>query len=254
MFFLHFFTIFLFFSFASFAKDLTACYRAYYLFLPVAQTCITYTIEEKNVYTKSWAKTVNVGKVAKRVNNKGESHMTLEGDLRPKLFRYQQEEGLFKRDQEYRFEKGKIYVTEIKYVDLSNQIEQKTEGVYAYQNSPDPYMASLILLKESIDKESGFVSMFYDEKYYKIPFKVIKKEEVLQTNTGTFRTRIVEVQPNIHTKGLLKPTGNWRLWIDNDTNLLVKMQLSFVIGSVTARLEEIKGDRSTVNQIIKLIQ
>ncbi len=238
----------------SFSRDLTACYKTYYLFLPVAKTCITYTIENKNIYAKSWVRTINVGKIVKRVYNKGESHMTVEESLMPRLFRYQQEEGTFKRDQEYKFEKGKIYVTEIKYVDLSNEIEKKTESVYIYQNSPDPYMASLVLFKESLNKDSGFVSMFYDEKYYKIPFKVIKKEEILQTDIGTFKTRLVEVQPNIHTKGLLKPTGNWRLWIDNDTNLLVKMQLSFVIGNVTASLEEIKGDRNVLSQIINFIQ
>jgi len=242
------------FPFLAFSKELTACYKAYYLFIPVAQTCITYAVEDTNVYAKSWVRTINVGKLVKRVYNNGESHMKVNGHLKPGLFKYHQEEGLFKRYQEYKFENGKIYVKEINYVDLTDQIEKVSENVYTYQNSPDPYMASLILFKESQSKTSGSISMFYDDKFYKIPYKLINNDEPLDTKVGTFRTRLVEVQPNIRTKGLLRPKGNWKLWIDKDSNLPLRMQLSFVIGSVTAQLEEIRGDRAVLKEITNYIR
>jgi len=43
------------------AKELTLCYKAYYAFFPVAQTCITYKLQGEDLVVSSYAKTINVG-------------------------------------------------------------------------------------------------------------------------------------------------------------------------------------------------
>ncbi len=236
----------------SLAQELTACYKAYFTFFPVAQTCITYIVNGKSVYVKSFVRTVNVGKLVKRVYNTGSAQMVLNHALEPKLFKYNQEEGSFKRYQEYRFNNGRIHVKRVRYVDLTDEVKKVSENTYDYRDAPDPYTASLLLYKATYNTNSGSISMFYDEDYYKIPYAVVKRSEPLELSLGSFRTRIVEVQPNIQTQGLLRPRGNWRLWIDEETQLPVKMQLSFVIGSVRAELYKVEGDPKVLRRILGL--
>ncbi len=230
------------------SSELKACYKAYLLFLPVAETCITYRQENSILKVNSYVRTINVGKLVKRVYNTGGAEIDLP-NLSPKRFVYYQEEGEFKRYQEYIFGKGKIRVAEVKYVKLSDQVEKKEEKEYEYKGFVDPYTASLLLYRDSARVERGTVKMFYDDKEYWLPYSVIGRERV-DTPAGSFITRKLEVYPNIETKGLLKPKGTWYLWIDEETNVPVKMELKFVIGSASARLESIEGDKTLLRNLL----
>ncbi len=241
-------TILLGFVFLSFSQELKACYRAYLFLLPVAETCITYKQQNNHLKVESFVKTINVGRLVKRVYNRGGAEVEVP-ELSPRHFTYYQEEGEFKRYQEYTFGNGKIKVLEIKYVKLSDQVEKKEEKEYSYKGFVDPYTASLILYRESAKVEKGTVKMFYDDKEYWLPYSLVGRERI-DTPAGSFTARRVEVYPNIETKGLLKPKGIWYLWIDEDTNLPVRMELKFVIGSASARLERIEGDKYLLRSIL----
>ncbi len=235
-------TILLAFSSLSTAQELKACYRAYLFFMPVAETCITYKTEKDALRAESFVRTINIGRLVKRVYNKGGAVIKLP-DLSPMHFVYYQEEGEFKRYQEYSFTEDKIKVLEIKYVKLTNEIEKKEEKEYGYKGYVDPYTAAVILYRESEKLDKGTIKMFYDDKEYLLPYKVVGVENI-ETPLGNFNTRKVEVYPNIETKGLLKPKGTWYLWIDQKTNLPIRMELKFVIGSASARLERVEGDEN----------
>ena len=232
----------------SFSQELKACYRAYLFFMPVAETCVSYKKEGDNLKTESFVRTINVGKVVKRVYNKGGATIGLP-DLIPLHFVYYQEEGEFKRYQEYRFNKDKIRVKEVKYVKLSNEIEKEENKEYPYRGYVDPYTASLILYRDSRENSKGTIKMFYDDKEYLLPYNVQGIEKI-QTSLGELNTRKIEVYPNIETKGLLRPKGTWYLWIDQETNLPVKMELKFIIGSASAMIEKIEGDRNLLSSIL----
>lgn len=233
----------------SFSQELKVCYRAYLFFLPVAETCITYKQENNNLKTESFVRTINVGKLVKRVYNRGGATIILP-DLKPKHFVYYQEEGEFKRYQEYSFNNHRIRVREIKYIKLSDEVEKKEEKEYEYRGFVDPYTAGLILYRDSSKVGQGMVKMFYDDKEYFLPYSV-KGIEMVETPLGEFKTRKIEVYPNIETKGLLKPKGLWYLWIDEETNMPVRMELKFVIGSASARVERIEGDRYLLKRLLE---
>ncbi|MEN3027725.1 MAG: DUF3108 domain-containing protein [Aquificaceae bacterium] len=232
----------------SFAGELKACYRAYLVFLPVAETCIDYRKEAHLLKMESFVRTINVGKVVKRVYNRGGAWVDLP-EIKPRYFFYHQEEGEFKRYQEYRFENGRIKVKEVHYVKLSEEVERKEEKEYEYRGFVDPYTASLLLYRDSARVGQGTVKMFYDDKEYWLPYS-LKGRERVETPAGSFMTRKIEVHPNVETKGLLKPKGVWYLWVDEETNLPVKMELSFRIGSASARLEKLEGDRKLLENFI----
>jgi len=233
----------------SFSNELTACYKAYLFFFPVAESCITYQEKGDTLRVSSLVRTINVGKLVKRVYNRGEALID-KNTLNPISFKYYQEEGEFKRYQEYNFRKGKIYTKEVKYKKLTNEVEKEEEKVYEQEGYLEPYSASLKLYKDSATNKYGTLFMFYDDKKYKIPYSVIGKEE-LNTDIGSFKTRVIEVSPNVETKGLLKPKGKWYLWIDEDTYLPVKMKLGFVIGSATAVITKIEGDKTLLRRVLK---
>ncbi len=233
----------------SFANKLTACYKAYFVFLPVAETCITYEDRGKELYVSSVVRTINVGKLVKRVYNRGQAVIE-KATLQPISFKYYQEEGEFKRYQEYTFKDGKIYVKEVKYKKLTDQIEKSEEKVYQEAGYVEPYTASLLLYRDSAVKNHGNILMFYDDKRYVIPYSVLKRDSI-DTDLGTFNTRMIEVYPNIETKGLLKPRGKWHLWIDEDMYLPIRMSLSFVIGSVNAVITSVSGDRDLLRKVLK---
>ncbi|MFN7065386.1 MAG: DUF3108 domain-containing protein [Aquificaceae bacterium] len=228
------------------AQELKACYRAYLFLLPVAETCITYRQEGDKLKTESFVKTINVGKLVKRVYNKGEAIISL-SDLKPIHFVYYQEEGEFKRFQEYRFSEDRIRVTEIKYVKLTDEIEKREEKEHIYRGYVDPYTASLMLYKDTARFESGTVRMFYDDKEYILPYSVKGMERI-----GEFNARKVEVYPNIETKGLLRPRGTWYLWVDQETNLPIRMELKFLIGSASAKIERIEGDKNLLRNSLNV--
>lgn len=232
----------------SFSQELKACYKAYLFLLPVAETCITYKQENNKLKINSHVRTINVGKIVKRVYNRGGATVELP-ELTPRHFVYYQEEGEFKRYQEYRFNNGRIKVVEIKYVKLSDEVEKKEEKEYEYRGFVDPYTASLILYRESAKVEKGTVKMFYDDKEYWLPYKVVGRERI-ETPVGSFSTRKIEVQPNIETKGLLKPKGVWYLWIDEETDVPVRMELKFLIGSASARIEKLEGDKELLANLL----
>ncbi|WP_448587833.1 DUF3108 domain-containing protein [Thermocrinis sp.] len=224
------------------ASELTLCYKAYFSFIPVARTCITYAQETDQLKVSSWVRTISVGGLVKRVYNHGYATVQIEG-LKPLEFFYHQEEGGFKRRQHYLFKNSKIQVKETHYIELTDEVERVEERVYSYEGYPDPYTASLILYKNS--SQNGSIKMFYDDKKYQIPYFVVGEEDM-----GSYHARVVEVKPNIKTKGLLKPRGNWRLWLDKEHLFPVKMQLLFVIGSVRAVLEEVRGDKELLRRVL----
>jgi len=230
------------------AKELTLCYKAYYAFFPVAQTCITYKLQGEDLVVSSYAKTINVGGLVKRVYNHGHAVISAK-NLMPKEFFYHQEEGEFKRRQHYIFKNSKIYVKETHYVELTDKVEREEERVYSFDGYPDPYTASFVLYKNSIRNGEGIIKMFYDDRKYHIPYKVVREEEI-KVPAGNYYARVVDVSPNVETKGLLRPKGRWKLWIEKDNLFPVRMQLFFVLGSVRAILEEVKGDKELLRKVL----
>jgi hypothetical protein len=167
----------------------------------------------------------------------------------PKEFFYHQEEGEFKRNQNYIFKNSKIYVKEIHYVKLTDKVRKEEEKIYPFDGYPDPYTASLVLYESSIQNGAGVIRMFYDGKKYHIPYKVVR-EEGIEVPAGNYYAKVVDVSPNVETKGLLQPKGSWKLWIEKYNLFPVRMQLFFVLGSVRAVLEEVKGDKDLLRKVL----
>lgn len=231
----------------SLSSTLTACYDVKVFFFKVGESCITYKIDKKILKISSHMKTVNIGSLAKRIYDHGSSELVLE-KFYPKKFTFYQEEGTFKRYQEYDFKENKIFVLERKYKKLTENIEKEERKIYSHSGELDPYSAALFLFKNFRSNNKGVVSIFYDDKFYKIPWATLG-EKIIQTQSGETKCQTVIIKPNIKGKGLLQPRGDWLLYIDEKTLLPIKMEIGFIIGSVRVELISIDGDLNLITNL-----
>ncbi len=222
----------------TFALNASACYRVEVFFFKVGESCISFKEEGDLIFVKSFMRTVNIGSLAKRVNDEGEAIIE-RTTLKPRFFKFYQEEGRFKRYQEYKYLDDKIHVRETKYVDLTDKIERDEKKVYEQKGYSDPYATALFLFEHIGEEQSGVLRLFYDDRYYNVPYSIVKEEDITVDETD-FNTYKVLVKTNVRGKGLLKPKGNWYLWIDKKTRMPVKMNVGFLIGSVNVIMEELK--------------
>ncbi len=244
------FKIFLIFIFitvqssTSLSSTITACYDVNVFFLRVGESCITYKIDNKILKINSYMRTVNIGTLAKRIYDYGSSELVIE-KISPKKFTFYQEEGTFKRYQEYNFKENKIYVIERKYKKLTDDIEKEERKIYSRSDELDPYSAALFLFKNFQISPEGVIPIFYDDKFYKIPWKTLG-EIFIKTPLGEVKVQKLLIKPYIKGKGLLQPKGDWLLYIDKTSLLPIRMEIGFIIGSVKVDLVSINGDLNLI--------
>ena len=227
------------------ASSLRTCYDVKVFFLKVGESCINYSIEKREIKITSFMRTVNIGSIAKHIYDHGGVTVSI-NDLKPIHFHFHQEEGRFKRFQEYLFKDNKIFVTERKYKKLSDEIELEEKKSYFHKGEFDPYSATLFLFLNVEKQNIGTIPIFYDDEFYNISWEKIKKI-TLTNNMGQFNVFKIKIQPNIKGKGLLQPKGVWFLWIDEKTKLPIEMEVGFIIGRVKVRISQIEGNRNLLN-------
>ena len=225
------------------SKELETCYKVYFWFFPVAESCVEYSLNGKKLRIKSWAKTIVVGRLVKRVNSWGES--TLEG-LKPVSFALFQREGSFIRDHIYFFKRHGI---DYKIVRHKRGKEEVKEGffessVYLF----DPFSTSLLIYIDTPNYEGSTINVFYDEKIQNVRYRTVGEGtiEVLGKDYPTWKVLLV---PEIDTKGMLKPRGKWFAWIDKNTNIPVKLRVSFTIGSAEVLLYKVRGEEKLLLEV-----
>lgn len=220
------------------ARNVTACYDVELFFLKVGESCITFRDDKETVSVSSFMRTVNIGSLAKRINDKGEGVVGKAG-YKARLFRFHQEEGQFKRYQEYNFVNNKVYVRETRYKGLSDVIIKDERKEYEANDYLDPYAAALYLFENIEKNQNGTIKLFYDDRFYNIPYWRLKKEETIIDGVR-YETYKVLIKPYIQGKGLLKPKGDWYLWVDRQSKMPIKMRVGFIIGGVDVLIKSLR--------------
>lgn len=209
------------------------------MFFPIIVDCINYEAKKVEAYASS----TPFGSLFKKVKYEGNSKYTYENSiLVSKQFYFIQQEGKHKYIHHYvlkrntiLYEKRHYKLKNDKYIFKDNKQKTfKTKEIFF-----DPFTSSVYLYKAIKSKESGYIPIFYDGRFYKVPYKVEKKERI-NIDGKIYKTQKVYLNPEFKSKGLLKPTGNWYLWIDENLNIPVKMQVRFTIGSFRLVLKSLK--------------
>ncbi len=224
-----------FFSF-SFARDLTTCYTGYYIIFPLVENCITYS----NGKITANAYSTPLGSLFRQVKYNGYSHYANKNGIKSILFYFVQIEGAHKWIHTYKFTKDYILFEKKEYKLTEKGYKYKKTIKKRIQNNGylDPFTSSIYLYNQIFRKKDGILKIFYDGKGYNVPFKVLN-EEKLKILKSKYDTIKVNLHPDFDTKGLLRPTGNWYLWVDKNLKVPVKMELEFTIGSFKLILNKI---------------
>ncbi|EDP75898.1 DUF3108 domain-containing protein [Hydrogenivirga sp. 128-5-R1-1] len=246
------FLLFILFPFLVFSKELETCYRVYFWFFPVAESCVDYTLKGEELKIRSWAKTVVVGRLVKRVNSWGEA--TLQA-LKPKKFALFQREGSFIRDHLYDFLKRGVRYRIVRHKREEKKVKEGflESSVYLF----DPFSTSFLVYIDTPNYKGGTINVFYDAKIQNVHYRTLSEDKV-EISGKTYSTWKVLLVPEIETKGILKPKGKWFVWVDKETNIPVKLSIKFTIGSADVVLERVEGDMSLFKEVrngqIELLQ
>lgn len=233
----------LFFPLMTFSSELETCYKVYFWFLPVAESCVLYSKEGKRFILKSWAKTISVGKFVKPVNSWGESRLV---NLKPETFSLYQREGSFIRDHIYVFKEKGIEYRIVRYKPDGDRIKEGfyRSTVYLF----DPFSASLLIYIDTPNFKETVLQMFYDEKVQNVRYRTVGEERV-KVGSMHYDTWKVEIIPEVETKGVLKPKGKWYVWVDKETNIPVMLKIRFTVGSANIYLEKVRGDKRLLKEV-----
>lgn len=239
------FLLFLILFFYSEGRNLNTCYRAYFFFFPVAHSCILYKDSGNYIEMEAYIRTAGLGNILYRINNYGKSLISKDG--RTFVFFLLQEEGNYKRDMFYYFDKGKVSMYVVKYSGKKKDIEYTRFAKYESINAYDPIFASLLIYCHAFIKKAGKIPVFYDGNIYNIPFFVAGYSEDEDSI-------IVEIKPRIRTSGIIKPAGEWIVWIDHTSGVPIRMELEFTIGSASVVLKKKEGEEDTVRKICENLE
>ncbi|WP_457601343.1 DUF3108 domain-containing protein [Hydrogenivirga sp.] len=226
-----------------YSKELETCYRVYFWFLPVAESCVDYVLNGKELRIRSWAKTIVIGKLVKRVNSWGEATLV---NLKPKSFSLFQREGSFVRDHVYLFLKRGVDYRIVRYKREGEEVKEGffESSVFLF----DPFSTSFLVYLDTPNYRGGTVNVFYDAKIQNVHYRTVGEEtvEVFDKRYSTWKVLLI---PEIETKGLLRPRGKWFVWVDKSTNIPVKLSIKFTLGSADVLLERIHGDTALFTEV-----
>ncbi len=219
------------------SRELLTCYSVYFLFFPVAESCVIYRYEGSRLLIRSWVKTVVVGRIVKRVNSWGEAEII---GFRPLTFELYQREGSFKRDHRYVFDDRGVLYRIVKYEDKGKKVE---EGFLSSSIIlVDPFTATFLIYTDTPNFVRSTIPLFYDAKVQHIDYRTVGEEKV-EIFGKVYDTWKVVLIPRIETRGVLKPKGRWVLWIDKKTLIPVRLKVGFTLGSVHVYLRKVTGDK-----------
>ncbi len=231
------------FPLISFPSMLETCYKVFFWFVPVADSCVIYIKDGNEIHIKSWAKTATLARMVKPVDSWGEVFME---DMAPVRFFLSQKEGSFMRDHYYEFMEDGISFRMVRKKEKGNEIK---EGFFPTQETLyDPFSATFLLYVNTPFEGKRAVKLFYEGKVQRIEYAFAGEEEV-EVYTKVYRAWKILLLPKVKTKSLLKPTGEWFVWIDKETNIPVKLKVSFNVGSAIVLLKEVRGNKNFFKEV-----
>lgn len=124
--------------------------------------------------------------------------------------------------------------------------EKKHKTVKLKDFSTDPYSCVIYLRHFAGKLEVGkpvYIPVHDDEKNYRLTLNVLRKEKLNLRSTGVRDTFVVE--PKASFEGLFVSKGRMLIWLDAETNIILKAEVKIPIG--VAKIVLMKADNSPLN-------
>ncbi len=203
-----------FFTIVKFSYSSEVCYKVRYLFIEVGKLCIEYKIKNGKIFSYAEAKTTGIVKLLKDIEYKGKSIASL--DYKPEKFFFFQKERNLKIIHQYIFNKNEVLYKKIK-----NKKEEIKKINIGKKEFFDAFTAGLYIFKEKSPQEKK-IKVFFNGKLQDVKYRITK----------TDKDKIIRITAKVNVEGLIKPTGEWKVYIRNGNLYPYKMEIKIRIGEV----------------------
>ncbi|MCX8083549.1 MAG: DUF3108 domain-containing protein [Calditerrivibrio sp.] len=236
------------FPYITFSEELKLCYDVKAFFVKIGETCIFYDKKDELLYFNSYIRSSELVSFIKRINDTGKGIADLK-KFAPIYFLFDQEESTYKATNEYFYQHNKIISKTIKY-DKSWQKKEEEIKEFVETEYFEPFMLSMVFYKNVKNNKLEPLKLFYKNKTYNIPYKILGNE-LVEINNKSYNTIKTSVTPFIKGKGLLIPDGEWFIFLDKENLYPIKIEAKFIIAKATAYLSKESGDKSLIKKILE---
>lgn len=219
-----------------YAAPLKVCYEAS-LFFKIGESCIEYRVEDGILKMESNQYTTGLIDLAHHLEQRTVADISLSPFKSIYLFFY--EKNTRKSMTHHYFYSDKLVYSGNSYK-YKNGKYKNTKKEYASDGVMDPAAAVMYIQLFDIAEE-GVLKTFFEGKYIDISYKKAG-EETVRFDGADHLCEVVEFKVPVKTSSLVTPTGVWRIYIDKDTGVIMRLELAFPLGNAKLKTVSISGD------------
>ncbi|PLX68030.1 MAG: hypothetical protein C0603_07930 [Denitrovibrio sp.] len=240
------FALLLSFSASGHSGELTVCYDASFLF-KIGESCITYKITDDNAMTvESRQQTTGMIDLLHHLEQKVSAEVSLKPFESKYLFFYEKNE--HKTITHHYFFDKQIKYTSNSYRYKNKRYKSKNK-LFDRKDVLDPTAAVLFIQLQDLPSVEGKLTSFFEGKYVDITYNQIGQKDI-SFEGDIFRCSVIDFKVPVSTSSLVTPTGVWRIYIDEQTGVIMRLELKFPLGSARLKPVSISGDRALFKKYI----
>jgi len=233
-----------FFVLPVYSGSLKVCYEAS-LFIKVGESCIAYNVNNSDILKmKSSQYTTGLVDMVHRLEQEVKAEMSLRPFESIYLFFYEKNNRKT-FTHHYFFNEMITYAgNSFRYKDSrykSSRKKFKREGVY------DPAAAVIFIQLNDLTEEEGRITSFFEGKYVDITYRSAGRGSV-EFEGWKHNCRIIDFKVPVSTSSLVTPSGVWRIYIDEVTGIIMRLELQFPLGRAKLTPTSISGDRELLRK------
>lgn len=230
----------------AYAESLKVCYDASFIF-KIGESCISYELVKDNVLRLESAQhTTGLIDLAHHIEQKVTAEMRLDPVSSLYLFFY--EKNTRKSMTHHYFFSDKITYAGNSFR-FKDSRYRNTRKDFERRDVLDPSAAVMFVQLNDLTKPEGAVTSFFEGKYINITYKKAGYEDI-EFKGEKFRCRMMDFKVPASTSSVVTPTGVWRVYVDERTGMIMRLELKFPLGNARLTPVSITGDRDILRRYI----
>ena len=229
----------------SHAESLKVCYEADFL-IKIGESCVTYDTGSDGVLQfKSVQHTTGIIDVAHHIEQKVMAQLRIDPVASIYLFFY--EKNSAKSLTHHYFYKNSMVGYSSNSFRFKDKVYKSVKKDFGAKGVLDPVAAVLSAQLHHVSK--GEMTSFFEGKYIDITYKDAGRADV-EFEGLKYRCRKVDFKIPVSTSSVVTPTGVWRVYIDEKTGMIMRLELKFPLGSAKLIPVSITGDKDIFRKYI----
>lgn len=228
-------------------EALKVCYDASFLF-KVGESCIEYQIDQNgDLQVQSHQYTTGTMAGLYPLEQKVVAYLSPDRLSSKSLFFFEKNKWKtlthhysFSEQVEYTIQKFKH----------ENQKVSHKNGKKSSEGCYDP-TGAVLYVQGMDDSKTGDIKAFFEGKHFPVSYR-FKKNKNVEVNGEDKNCRVVDFKIPLKSSSMISPSGKWRLFIDEETRIIMRLELLFPLGKAVLKVTSITGDKMLLRKVIKV--